>query len=243
MTIESEEQKLDFGQIIQLFTLDMTDINGPVFYFTPNTDLTYVNGGLVKFNDIVYTPIDIQIEGFEITGKGQLPQPTLRVANVNRTLGAAAVAYDDLVGAKLTRLRTLAKYLDDGAEPDPTAYWTPDIYRVAQKAVQNRLFIEFKLEAWLDLEGNQLPARKVYRNYCGRNYRIPNPDVPGAFIYSQGSFEAECPYAGTRYFTETGEETGYYKLDVCGKKVTDCKLRFGNNPLPTWAFPGAGKNR
>ena len=62
----------------------------------------------------------IQAEGFEYRGgaKGSLPRPTMRVSNLFNTITAIlnevniTTAGNDLAGAKLTRIRTLARFLN-----------------------------------------------------------------------------------------------------------------------------------
>jgi lambda family phage minor tail protein L len=242
MPLETDEQNLAIGPSVHLFQLDATSLGGTIEHFTNTTDLEGPNNGLVSFGGQVYTPIDIQVDGFEVSGRGQLPTPVVRFANTQRTLTAATTQYKDFVGAKITRIRTLAKYLDGWPDADPTAFWPPDVYRVAQKSGQNRLFIEFKLEAWTDLEGESLPGRKITRNYCRRVYRMFDPETQN-LVYSKGDFVADCPYVGDTYYTILGAVTGDMSKDVCGKQYSDCKKRFGTEPIPGYHFPGAGRMR
>lgn len=67
-----------------------------------------------------YRRLPIEAEGFEYKGgkTGTLPRPTLRISNLFGTVTAIlnevneATPGNDLTGAKLTRVRTLAKYID-----------------------------------------------------------------------------------------------------------------------------------
>ena len=51
----------------------------------------------------------------------------------------------------------------------------------------------------------------------------------------------ECGYTGTDYWTANDEEVSSASSDVCGKRLTSCKLRFGSTAeLPYGSFPGIG---
>lgn len=108
-SIASEIQKLAPSAIIELFEFDATSIGGSVYRFHAGknkitTDIVWAGN--------TYSAFPIEASGFEWNGKGQLPRPTLRVANVLGTMSSLILAFDDLVGCKVTRIRTLAKYLD-----------------------------------------------------------------------------------------------------------------------------------
>lgn len=55
-----------------------------------------------------YSLRPIQAEGFEMTGQGAQPMPTLFVGNVGWFITALVLYVEDLVGAKLIRHRTWA---------------------------------------------------------------------------------------------------------------------------------------
>lgn len=228
MTIESDIQKLTPGGLIDLFELDATSIGGAVVRFHAG-----VNG---LGNDVVwqgntYTRFPIEAEGFEWNGKGALPRPKLRVANITGLIGALARELDDLVGAKVTRRRTFVKYLDavnfaGGVNPtaDPNAHFTDEVYFVERKASENPVFLEFELAAAFDVQGVQLPRRQVVQNVCTWRYR-----------------GAECGYAGGAVANRNDQATTVLAEDACGKRLASCKLRFGEyGELPYGGFPAVG---
>ena len=59
-----------------------------------------------------YAAYPISAEGFEYSGKGALPRPTLTVANITSLISGVIESYDGLIGAKVIRKKTFAKYLD-----------------------------------------------------------------------------------------------------------------------------------
>jgi phage-related protein len=115
MAIRSDIQQAAPGAIIELFELDATPQGAPSVYRFVN----WANpvGGDVVWRGQTYTRYPVEAEGFELSGRGALPRPKLRVANANGLMGALAVAMDDLLGAKVTRWRTFVKYLDSANFP------------------------------------------------------------------------------------------------------------------------------
>ncbi len=111
--ISSDIVTLDPGAIVTLFEMDLSTGTAP-----NTTDiLRWHSGTNEQLQEVVwqgnqYAPFPVQAEGFEFSGQGAIPRPTLTVANITSVLTALISSYDDLVGAKVTRKRTFAKYLD-----------------------------------------------------------------------------------------------------------------------------------
>lgn len=225
-------QQAEFGDEIELYELDATAIGGDVYRFTS----TALADRPVSWGGNDYSPVPVEAEGWQWTGQGPLPTPVLRVANVSLAFGAATIAFNDLMGATVTRIRTLRRFLDGESDADDTAHFDPDIYRIDRKRKQTKTVIEWELAAALDQQGVFLPRRPILRNACTHRYRVWNGT---AFDYSK----ATCPYAGTDYFTASGASTAEAAADRCGKKLSDCKARFGSAPLPTRAFPGVARTQ
>jgi lambda family phage minor tail protein L len=226
-------QRLSCDALVTLFTLDATELGDTaVRRFTSSawTDTA------VRFGGLLYTPIDVEATGFEWQGQGAPPAPSLKLANTNRVMGALARDFDDLVGARVTRLRTFKTFLDDGDSPDGDMHFPPDLFRIERKVEQNKLFIEFELAAPFDQEGQLLPGRVMLRDACTHLYRVW---TGGAFSYAR----ATCPHVGASYFKADGASTAIASEDHCGKRLSDCQKRFGQAPLPTRAFPGLARVR
>ena len=228
MTIASDVQKLAPGALVELFVLDATALGGTITRF--HAGLNELQSSLVWDGD-TYTPFPIEASGFELSGRGTLPQPKVRIANVTGLVGALVAELDDLVGATLTRKRTLVKYLDavnfsGGVNPtaDPTQAFPDEIWTVNRKAEENKIFIEFELAAAFDVAGVKLPRRQVVANVCPWIYR-----------------GAECGYAGGAVADINDVATAVLANDQCGKRLASCKLRFGTfSELPYGGFPGVG---
>jgi lambda family phage minor tail protein L len=234
MPLEEDVGQLAVGTDIQLFVLDLGFQGGGVVYFTPSVDQTL---GVVNFGGIPYQPVDMIIEGMEYNGRSVLPRPTIKIANTQRIITALIYDYNDLVGCTVKRIRTLSKYLDGQPEADSNAHWPIDNFRIMQKSMLTKMYVEFTLCAAIDVEGQKVPGRLVLHNYCKRIYRRWDA-ATNSFDYSQ----AQCPYTGSSYFVGN-TPTGTAANDLCLKDVASCAARFNplGVPLPTWAFPGAGR--
>lgn len=138
-------------------------------------------------NDIVwqgntYTAIPLKAEGYEASGQGTLPRPSISVSNLLGTFTTLiAVLPDGLEGCKVTRTRTLSKYLDavnftggSNSDADPTSYFRPrDIYFIDRKSMENRNVISYEMCSAFDLAGVRLPKRQI----------LPD-DFPGVGTFS-----------------------------------------------------------
>ena len=230
--LSRQQQSAEPGAYVALYELDTRPVGGSdILYFTQSQYET----APVVFRGKTYVPVDIEVDGFEWNGRGQLPTPRVRIANANRVLSSLVIGFDDLLGCPFTRLRTFRQFLDNEPLADPNAVFPPDVYRIERKSSHNKVFVEWELAAAMDQQGRFLPGRQILRDSCTHRYRTWNGT---GYDYSK----ATCPYAGTGAWNEFGVAT-IPSADQCGKRVTDCKLRFGTAPLPTRAFPGVNRNR
>lgn len=107
--IETDVQKLEPGSVIDLFDVDLTSVGGELIHLHPGKNNLLTD---IVWNGVTYTAFPIVAEGFEATGNGRMPRPVVKVANVTGLISAALRDFDDMIGCKVTRRRTLAKYLD-----------------------------------------------------------------------------------------------------------------------------------
>ena len=235
MTINADIQTLAPGDLVVLFELDATNLGGQLFRFHAGT-----NGlrSAVYWRGNQYVPMPIEAAGFEANGKGQIARPTIKVANLGGAIYALTASFDDLLGAKLTRRRTLGKYLDavnfpGGVNPtaDSLAEFPQDIYFVDRKANENNVYTEWELSASFDVAGVQLPRRPMTQTVCLWTYRV-NDGVTSA-----------CSYAGTTYFDANDVSVATVAQDACGRKLSSCRARFQGAALPFGGFPGVGLSK
>lgn len=232
MTIDSDKQSFAPGREVILYELDCTGLGGELWYYCNSAD----EASPVSWGGNVYTPVPIDADGFEINGRGSLPTPKVRVSNVFGLASTLTQGFNDILGAVITRYRTFEQYLDSGATPDPTQHFPPDIFKVERKSSQNAIFVEWELSAAMDHEGRMLPGRQMLRDSCDQRYRKWNGS---AFDYSK----ATCPYVGSVYYGSDGALQTSAALDKCGKRLSDCRKRYGTNPLPYRGFPSLSRIR
>ena len=221
MTIPvSALQEIAPGAIIELFELELNATQHGVnetYRFHAGVNADDSQSIIWASNEYLRFPIDA--EGFEYSGQGQLPRPKLRVSNIFGTITAIILTLPNgLEGAKVTRIRTLARYIDGTnfpggtnpyGTPDPTAEFPREIYYVDRKVIETRDIIEFELAAVFDLIGVRAPKRQCVSNVCQWKYRGP-----------------ECGYAGNAYFNANNQPVGSLAQDACGKQLSSCELRF-----------------
>ena len=112
-------QEINPGAVIELFTLQLdATLHGSTTIYRFHNGANLNANGEVVWAGNSYLRFPIQCEGFEFTGTGTLPRPTISVSNIFGTLTAImqnvnqTTVGNDLNGAKLTRIRTLARFLD-----------------------------------------------------------------------------------------------------------------------------------
>lgn len=218
MSVQTEiVQGLAADSIVELFEVDLNPIGVVEQYYFHN-GVNELNANVV-FNGITYTRFPIEAEGFEQNGTGQQPRPTVRVANITGLIGALSRDNADLVGVKFIRRRTFKKYLDavnftGGVNPtaDPNAQLPVEIWYFDRKVGEDRMFIEWELASASDMTGLMLPRRQVIANSCTWVYR-----------------STECGYAGGAVATRADVRTTDINQDACSRRLTGCRLRFGEN--------------
>jgi len=177
----SELQSISPSSVIELFTLTLSaTLHGS------NEVYRFHNGSAPNNNNEIiwagnsYMRYPIEVTGFEQNGKGTLPRPRLVVSNILSTLTAVMQEVNttytpgnDLCGAKLTRIRTLARYLDAAnwitgsnpfGTPSPTTELPQEIYYLDRKSAENRDVVEWECASAFDLSyGAKVPKRLVTR--------------------------------------------------------------------------------
>tara|TARA_R110000824_G_scaffold11986_8_gene52752 strand:+ start:352 stop:1641 length:1290 start_codon:yes stop_codon:yes gene_type:complete len=165
-----------------------------------HNNIKIVNSYIV-WQQNTYYPAPLITEGFETSSKGVLPQPTLTISSQSES-GIDQIAllkheirkFGDIIGAKVTRRRTFAKYLDRinfgktrrqkrtgrgylaqelpiGYEPDPYSELPPDVFYIERKLSENKSAIQYQLSSILDLEGIKIPKRMIVSDKCMWQYR------------------------------------------------------------------------
>lgn len=225
MTIKYDLERLKPDALIELFEFDATELGEGILRWHSGT----VNGNNIVWQGNEYQRFPIQASGFETNGKGTLPRPTMRAANIGGQLGAYIATIDDALGVKVTRRRTMARYLDEVNFPngnptaDPTSHLPDEVYFVSRKTNQNAIFIEFELATAWDVNGLMLPRRQVIASTCPWRFRGDG-----------------CGYTGKTVEDTEGRPNTDPTKDGCGKGLQNCKNHFGEQAaLPFGGFPAS----
>ena len=183
----NEIQNVNPSSIIELFKLELKEglnyqTGNPtgvdtVYRFHGGSNLD-ANGEIV-WNGESYLRFPVEVTGFQYQ-KDQLPRPQMTISNMGSPsissillLANAFTIGNDLTGAKVTRLRTMVKFLDaanfSGATnpfgtPDPDAEFPREIYYIDRKSAENREVVQFELAAVFDLAGIRAPKRQCTRD-------------------------------------------------------------------------------
>jgi len=189
----SELQSLNPSSLIELFTLQLVEgthyVTGnpdsvpTIFRFHAGTSMNSNANIIWQGNTYQKFPIDAQ--GFEFSGKGQIPRPQLTMSNLGGISRSGAVLsvtdlliivnlttpHNDLLGATVTRLLVLASSLDNanfssGSNPfgTPNSNELPqEIYVIDRKMSESRNLVQFELTAANDTQNKRVPARQVTR--------------------------------------------------------------------------------
>jgi len=181
MTIPTSElQAIAPGAVIELFTLSLNSTlhgNSTIYRFHNGANLN-ANGEVVWAGNS-YLRFPIECTGFEFGSTGTLPRPTITISNIFGTITTilqhvnTTTVGNDLNGATLTRIRTLAKFLDavnftgstnPFGTPDPTAEFPQEIYILDRKVTENRSVVIWEAQSALDVVNVKLPKRIATRD-------------------------------------------------------------------------------
>ena len=189
----SELQSINPSSLIELFKLELVE---GLHYATGNpssvpTVFRFHSGPSMNSNANIiwqsetYQRFPIAANGFEFTGSGQIPRPTLQMSNLGGIsrdgsvitvsdlliIVNATTKNNDLLKATLRRIKVLASSLDNanfssGSNPfgTPNSNELPqEIFVIDRKTIESRDIVEFELVSELDTENKIVPARQVTR--------------------------------------------------------------------------------
>ncbi len=205
---------------IELYTVDIGSTRTAKGWAGPRNFVpaNQTNGKTVDYVNLAgsvvqYSPTHMSVSGFEINGSNKLPQPKVTFSNMDAFFTDLNSDFDDLVGFRLIRIRTFAKFLSriDGVRvptADTNAHFHPDIWMFNRKMEENNQYCVYELGSLFDVEGIRYPRRRMYSNYCPFIYQGPDCQNTSSFA-------------------------------TCGKTLAQCKERFGSADLRFGGFPTA----
>ncbi len=196
-------QKLEQSSgIVDLYEIELN--NNAKAYITKAPDGSLQNIELYDYDTHTqkntYIPIPLEIEGIDVTTKGVSARPVLTIANILTDFENAIspLTFQDLIGKKIYRRRTLQKYLvgeasetASGVAPVefPRQMWVVD--RVEQ---EDSLSIAFELTSPFNTEGLVLPYRVVGHNACPWQYQGASPEKTESNKRGGCSWHTESKY-------------------------------------------------
>lgn len=174
-----EISKINPSAIIELFELELVAaIHGSNTIYRFHNGSSLNANGQITWKGNAYFRFPIEADGFAYQ-RGQLPRPTLTISNLSSTPNISAIlltvnqttAGSDLTGAKVTRIRTLVKFIDainfannTNATADPNAEFPREVYFIDRKSNENREIVSWELSAVFDLMGIRAPKRQCTRS-------------------------------------------------------------------------------
>ena len=159
------------------FNVNTTLTDATVFLFHAGNNMK--DSGDIVWQSNTYARMPCRAEGFKYSGKGLLPRPTLIFSNLLGTITTIILRVNqitpfiDLQRAKVTRRRTLSRFIDATnfpsnvnpfGTPDPTAELPREVYFIDKKATENRNIVEFEMVSSFDLAGVGAPKKLVTRD-------------------------------------------------------------------------------
>lgn len=156
--------------LIELFELELSQ--EATIYFHAGVDEDYTN---IEFDGNTYIALPVSMTGLEVSSEGSSARPVVQIANVTNVFKSAlndeSFKFGDLIGTRLTKRRTLAKYLTGGTEEDNPFEFPVSAYIIDRVSGETSLSVEFELASPFDVEGVKIPARNVIGKYCSWMYQ------------------------------------------------------------------------
>lgn len=240
MSFTADLQQLEPGSLVQLIEVDGTEFGLDEvlrFHAYNISDPDWQSYAAENLPSIIwqgktYHPHPYELKDLASSSEGSQPTPTLSVGNIANFVTALCLEYDDLVKAKVRIHITMKKYLDAANWTSGNTSANPNevrtqLFYINAKTSETRAQVDFELCSPFNIQSLQLPSRQITPRctWCMRGW------------YRSGT---GCDYAGNNYFTKDGVATDDPSKDVCGGRLDDCKLRFGeSSPLSFGGFPGA----
>ena len=190
-------------------TKSPADSYGSIQMYSPDAESSWGSTTASDYSLVTYTPFPFEFSGYERRTKGALPRPTIRFANVNRDFTVYNTNHDDLLGAKVIRRKTLAKYLLE----NPPVEFPKEIYYIERLVSENQIMVEFELTTNFDVQGVFLPSRRIVAARCPWKYK--DSTVGGC----------DWPTDSTKDITDNNSSTTSQKIYV---DVDDTYITAGN---------------
>ena len=219
IAVKEVQQLEQASGLINLYEIEVSTSSTAFFAPAKDSDLNDIQLYDFATNSQLntYKAIPLQVEGFEVTAAGTAPRPVITFSNVTTDFEVAVGTTDfqSLIGKKLHRRRTLAKYLKDGSS-DPGSGSTPiefprQTWIIDRVEQESALEISFELASPFSVEGLTLPYRVVGHNACPWVFQGASPTKAltarkgGCTWHEEGKYNI----SGTTYSVYVNEDDEY----------------------------------
>lgn len=230
--VQRELSKLEIDAPVFLYKFDLVPIGvAQTYYFSPHL----LNGANVSFGGQEYSYAAVHIGEVAQDASGDTGNTVLTLTNKDNFISTLCTLYNDCVGAKVTRIKTLRSFLDGQPLENPDGHITRNVFIVNRKSGLDDEYGQFELRPMSSIEGKKIPRQVCLKNICLRTYRVWD-------AVAEDWIMGTCPYAGANMFTRAGAVTTDETQDQCSFDLKGCDLRYpdvdGGDPKPLWAFPG-----
>lgn len=204
-----EACNLNPSAIIDLFQLDIRPCGGTVVLYFHSGNM--INGTDMVFGGHEYAQWPVETKGLEWNMTSTQPRPTISFSNVLGPFTQMNLQYGGLVNAKLSRIRTFAKFLDGMPNADPTCYFPVETWNINRKTQEDREVCTYELANILDIEDVSLPKRLVLADQCRWMYRGDGCGYTGGNMAD----ELDNPLPGPNVFRGVYDPTQSYNVLDC----------------------------
>lgn len=162
MTIAQDVLNPIGNEYVELFDIDLSSTNlsalgSTILRYTPiRLSTATINFGGAGYD---YSPFPLEITGITHNTDAAPARPQLTISNINKYIGGLSFLYGDLVGAKVTYIRTFSNYLNLTSRIS----LPPIKYVIRQKLSHNKLILVYELGIPLDKEHSFMPKRQMLK--------------------------------------------------------------------------------
>jgi len=184
--VATEALSTEPSQLLEFFLIyyNFPEDQNSVLAFTP---MQKGGGEKITWQGVDYLPLPVKAEGFSSRGDNELPRPRIQVSNKDLIISKYLKVYNNLVGAKIIRKRTFAKFLDDenfengenpffdlrtqGSSADLNSQLPDEVFYINRRISETKELVEFELSTVFEMDNVFIPNRNVYSRYCTWVYR------------------------------------------------------------------------
>lgn len=190
--VASEAMSLEPSQILEFYLIYYAwpeDQNSVLALspISPGAERNSIAADRIIWQGQEYVSYPMETSGFEVKGDNSLPRPRLKVSNIEYVISKYLKTHNNLIGCKVIRKRTFARFLDDvnfeggknpyfdintqNSEASASSYLPDQTFYINRRTTETKDLVELELSTVFELDNSYLPNRNVYARYCTWIYR------------------------------------------------------------------------